>query len=332
MRITPSLSISLGRIRNFEKMNRSKALHIRTPLIESIYLGRRLGKQVYLKMENLQPTGSFKIRGIGLLCQSGRDKGIRHFVSSSGGNAGYAAAYAGRKLDISTTVFVPSTTPPEFRQQIEAQGAEVRVTGEVWDETHEAALRFAQARGALYVSPFDHPLIWKGHSTIVDEMVEDIGKPDAIVLSVGGGGLLCGVIEGLQRHELNTTPIVAVETEGTASLAASLKQGKLVSLDKVTGVAKSLAAKTVAKKAFERATRHPVQSMVVTDTEAIRACIEFADEHKCLVEPACGASLSVAYQRSTILEKADLIVIIVCGGIGSNLAILQTWRSSLGSI
>src|SRR5512136_2544023 len=100
-------------------MNTKKALHIRTPLIESLPLSRRWGKQVWLKMENLQPTGSFKIRGIGLLCQTGREQGSKHFVSSSGGNAGYAAAYAGRKLHIPTTVFVPSTTPPDFRQQIE---------------------------------------------------------------------------------------------------------------------------------------------------------------------------------------------------------------------
>jgi len=87
----------------------SSELHIRTPLIESLALSQKLGKEVSLKMENMQPTGSFKIRGIGLLCQTGKDQGIRRFVSSSGGNAGYAAAYAGRKLNVPTTVFVPST-------------------------------------------------------------------------------------------------------------------------------------------------------------------------------------------------------------------------------
>ena len=312
-------------------MNISSALHIRTPLIESLPLSKGWGKQVFLKMENLQPAGSFKLRGIGLLCQAGRDQGVKHFVSSSGGNAGYAAAYAGRKLNISTTVFIPNTTPSVLRQQIEAQGAEVRVVGDVWDETHEAALRFSQAVDALYISPFDHPLIWEGHSTIVDEIVEDIGKPDAIVLSVGGGGLLCGVFEGLQRHDLTAIPIVAVETEGTASLAASLKAKKLVTLEEISGVAKSLGAKTVAQKAFEWSSQYRVQSVVVTDAEAIDACLHFADEHKCLVEPACGAALSVAYQRHTVLEQANRIVIIVCGGIGINLEIMQGWRSSLGT-
>jgi len=305
----------------------SSSLHIRTPLIESLPLSEKWGKQVFLKMENMQPTGSFKIRGIGLLCQTGRDEGVGHFVSSSGGNAGYAAAYAGRKLAVPTTVFVPSTTPARLRLQIEAQGAEVTVVGDVWDETHEVALEFSRARDALYVSPFDHPLIWKGHSTIVDEIVEEIGQPDGIVLSVGGGGLLCGVIEGLRRHSLTATPVVAVETEGTASLAASLQAGKLVTLEQITGVAKSLGAKTVARQAFEWSRQHPVQSVVVTDSAAIDACVQFADDHKCIVEPACGASLSVAYRRYAILEKADRVVIVVCGGIAVDLELLQTWRS-----
>ncbi len=277
-------------------------------------------------MENLQPAASFKIRGIGLLCRSGLDEGAKRFVSSSGGNAGYAAAYAGRRLGVPTTVFVPSTTPPELRRQIERQGAEVTVAGGVWDETHETALRFAQVHDALYVPPFDHPLIWRGNSTLVDEIVEEIGAPDAVVLSVGGGGLLCGVIEGLRRHGLAAVPVVAAETEGTASLAASLKQGRLATLDKVTGVAKTLGARTVARTAFEWATQHPVRSVVVTDADAIAACVRFADDHRCLVEPACGASLSVAYQRHRALEEAARIVVIVCGGIGVSLESMLAWR------
>lgn len=303
------------------------ALHIRTPLIESLPLSKGWNKQVWLKMESLQPAGSFKLRGIGLLCQDGQDRGVRHFVASSGGNAGYAAAYAGRRLDVATTVFVPKTTPLTMQECIQAQGAEVRVVGNVWDETHEAALKFSQAMDALYISPFDHPLIWKGHSTIVDEVLEDIGKPDAIVLSVGGGGLLCGVIEGLRRHDSTSVPIVAVETEGTASLAASLRAERLTTIEQITGVARSLGAKTVAQKAYEWSREYRVRSVVVTDTEAIDACLHFADDHKCLVEPACGASLSVVYRHHPLLEYAERIVVVVCGGIGIDMETMQQWRS-----
>jgi L-serine/L-threonine ammonia-lyase len=306
----------------------SNPLHIRTPLLESLALSNRSGRRIFLKMENLQPTGSFKIRGIGLLCQTGQTDGIAHFVSSSGGNAGYAAAYAGRMLHVPTTVFVPTTTSLELREKIAFQGAQVEVVGDVWDETHQAALNYSQGMEALYVPPFDHPRIWEGNSSLVDEIIDEMGSPDAIILSVGGGGLLCGVIEGLRRHKLNT-PIIAVETQGTASLAASLEQGKLVTLDRITGVATTLGAKTVALKAFEWSQQHPVRSVVVTDDAAIRACLDFADEHKCIVEPACGASLSMAYGNHPVLGNTNRVAIIVCGGIGTNLKMLQTWQSKM---
>jgi L-serine/L-threonine ammonia-lyase len=305
------------------------ALHIHTPLIESFPLSKRTGRRIWLKMENLQPAGSFKIRGIGLLCQQGKREGVSHFVSSSGGNAGYAAAYAGRKLSVQTTVFVPETTPSDARRKIASQGAGVKVVGSVWDEADEEALAYSRKVSGLYVSPFDHPLIWEGHATIVDEIARETDKPDAIVLSVGGGGLLCGIIEGLQRNGWQDVDVLAVETEGTASLATSLKQGRLVTLDKITGVATTLGAKTVAQGAFERALRHPVQSVVVTDAEAINACVQFADEHRCLVEPACGASLSLAYSRPESLTGAESVVIIVCGGIGVTLEKIERWRKRL---
>jgi L-serine/L-threonine ammonia-lyase len=304
-----------------------KPLHIRTPLVESLSLSETWGKRVLLKLENLQPASSFKIRGIGLLCQTGKRDGVEHFISSSGGNAGYASAYAARQLGAKITVFVPTTTPPDLRRQIELQGAQVKVAGDVWDETHQEALTLSDQVGALYIAPFDHPLIWKGHSTLVDEIADEIGKPDAVVLSVGGGGLLCGVVEGLQRHGWKDVPVIAVETEGTASFSASLQQGKLVTLKEVTGVAKTLAAKTVARKAVDWAKHHPIRSVVVTDADAVSACLAFANDHRYLVEPACGASLSVAYNRQPILQEAETVVVVVCGGIGVDLARLRQWQT-----
>ena len=153
-----------------------------------------------MKLENTQPTGTFKIRGIGNLCLHAVKKGVKHFVSYSGGNAGNAAAYAVRNLGVKTTVFIPSTTPVDAIAKIEGQEAEVIVEGNVWDETAEYASDFAEEVKGHYISPFDHPLIWEGNATIIDEIAEEIDKPDAIILSVGGGGLFCGVNEGLLRN------------------------------------------------------------------------------------------------------------------------------------
>ena len=306
-----------------------KHLHINTPLIESSPLCKKAGLKVLLKLENTQPTGSFKIRGIGHLCQKGKKEGKNHFITSSGGNAGIAAAYAGRNLGVKTTVFVPTTTPYDTILKIKEQGAEVIVKGDVWDETDKYALDLAEKYDGLYISPFDHPLIWEGHSTIVDEIAMEIQKPDAIILSVGGGGLLCGVVEGLHNNYLQDIPVIAVETEGADSFAASQKAGKLITLKSIDSIAKTLGAKTVSRQTLEWNKNHEIKSVVVSDKQAVSACIDFANDHRFLVEPACGASLAVVYEQLEVLKEVKSVVIIVCGGIGVDLDKLKKWKELL---
>lgn len=302
------------------------SLHVQTPLIESIPMSSKSGLKVFLKLENTQPAGSFKIRGIGHLCSRARDEGKTHFISSSGGNAGFAAAYAGHRLGVKTTVFVPSTTPESTIRKIRELDAEVVVRGNVWDETDRYARELAAETQGLYVPPFDHPLIWEGNSTIVDEISKQVEKPDAIILSVGGGGLLCGVLEGLHRNGLQDVPVIAVETQGTGSFFASQKAGTLVTLEKIEGIATSLGAKRVAGQALEWSNKHEIRSVLTTDRQAASACVEFAEHHRFLVEPACGASLAVTYNHHEILRPAQTVVVIVCGGIGVDLDKLREWR------
>ncbi|XP_040982193.1 serine dehydratase-like isoform X2 [Aquila chrysaetos chrysaetos] len=134
-----------------------KPFHIISPTLESLPLSRAAGTKVYMKLENIQPTGSFKIRGIGRLCQEAAKKGCRRFVCSSGGNAGLAAAYAAKKLGLPVTVVVPSTTGPTTVRKLEELGAEVEVSGQVWDEANKRALELAQTEGWVSIHPFDHP-------------------------------------------------------------------------------------------------------------------------------------------------------------------------------
>jgi len=304
-----------------------KNLHLNTPVIESSSLNEKARQKIFLKLENTQPTGSFKIRGIGHLCQMAKEEGKTQFISSSGGNAGYATAYAGYKLNVATTVFVPATTPSDTITKIEELGADVRTKGNVWDETHEHALAYSGEVNGLYVPPFEHPLIWEGHATIIDELKNQTGKPDAIILSVGGGGLLCGVLEGLHRNNWQDVPVLTVETEGTASFAKSVEAGKLITLDKITGVATSLGAKTVSAKTLEWNKNHQIIPRIVSDQEAVSACINFANDHRFLVEPACGASLAIAYNHPEVLKEYSSVLIIVCGGIGVDLEKFNEWES-----
>ncbi len=306
-------------------------LHIETPLFESPCMSMVDGQSVLLKMECFQPTGSFKIRGIGLLCQEYVEQGVGRLVCSSGGNAGFAVAYAGKRLGVPVTVAVPETTPDEVCRRIRSESAEVLIHGTDWDETHEFALELSQKTNCGYVPPFDHSTLWRGHSTLVDEIVAQGRKPDAVVVSVGGGGLLCGVIEGLSRHGWQDVAVIAVETAGTRSLARSLEAGKLVTLNRIGGVATSLGAKRVAARALALAQTHNVVPWVVTDSTAVSACLRFARDHRVLVEPACGASLSVVYDKAEVIEAAGTVLVVVCGGIGVNVEKLLEWQAEFSS-
>lgn len=307
------------------------SLHITTPLLKHGSLSAALGKPVALKMENLQPSGSFKLRGIGTMCQRAAENGATRFVCPSGGNAGFAAAVAGAALSIRTTILVPQTTHESVRKKIRDIGAEVIVHGAVWDETNEEAIRLCKAPGVVYIPPFDHPDIWDGNATLIDEAVTQAHAAgfdfDVVICSVGGGGLLCGVLEGLHRNGKANVPVIAVETDGAASLNAAVLAGELVTLPAITSIATTLAAKRVAQQAFDWTRRHDVRALTVTDAQAVDACLRFADDMRILVEPACGAALSVAYQQLPVLKEFHAPLIVVCGGIGVDLAKLETWKN-----
>ncbi|MBP2167244.1 L-serine/L-threonine ammonia-lyase [Erwinia toletana] len=264
-------------------------------------------------MESSQPTGSFKLRSAGHICRYYAENGAKAFISSSGGNAGIAVAHSGRNLGLPVTVVVPETTSARAKQLIEQEGARLIVHGKVWSEANDFALSLATDE-IIYVHPFDHPLLWEGISTIVDEVISEGVKPDAVIVSVGGGSMLSGIAQGLEQHQLSSIPIYAVETHGTASLNASLKAGKLVRLDNVSGIATTLAANQVCNKAFEVASKLDVKSMLVSDTEALSACRKFLNDHRVLTEPACGVSLSVLYDKKIRFNPADNVLVIVCGG------------------
>jgi L-serine/L-threonine ammonia-lyase len=302
-------------------------LHIETPLFESRPLTLRSGKEIWLKFESMQPTGSFKIRGIGQACQEYVSQGAKRFVSSSGGNAGIAVAYAGRRLSVPVVVVVPKTTTNRARAFIQNEGAEVIVHGTSWHEANTLALSMLKETD-YFIHPFDSPLLWKGHASMIDEIAVSGTKPEAVVLSVGGGGLLCGVIEGLQRNKWTDVPIVAVETEGAESYAASVREGHLVELAAITSVATSLGARQVCNQAYTWSKTYPIKNVVVSDRSAIAACERFIEDHQVVVEPACGASLAAVYDNVPELSPFSSVLVIVCGGVTSTIAQIQRWSKN----
>ncbi|KAM6051943.1 serine dehydratase-like isoform 2-T3 [Chlamydotis macqueenii] len=256
-----------------------RPFHVVSPVLESLPLSRAAGTQVYMKLENVQPTGSFKIRGIGRLCQ------------------------------------------------------------EVWDEANKRALELAECEGWVSIHPFDHPLVWQGHASLVRELKDSLEtKPDAILLAVGGGGLLAGVVAGLHQVGWQDVPIVAAETWGAHSFHAALAAGRLVSLPDITSVAKCLGAKMVAARALECTRECHIISEVVEDAEAVRAVEQFLDDERMLVQPACGAALALLYtgrlqrlqREGRLRTPLASVVVVVCGGSSIRVAQLQALKRQLG--
>ena len=307
----------------------------RPPLPPSFALLTTHASRIFLKLENLQPSGSFKSRGIGnlirqsLLTHPTPDQ--THFYSSSGGNAGLACVTAATSLNRPATVVVPLSTKPLMVAKIRTAGAhEVIQHGASWAEADKFLREELLAKDAngVYVPPFDHEDVWDGASTIIEELEE---KPDAVVCSVGGGGLFCGIQMGLERRGWGDVSVLAVETEGAASLATSLREEKLVTLEQITSMATSLGAKRVAQKAFELGQKKRVKSVVLSDAEAGMGCWRLADDERLLVEPACGVSVALCYDGRLKkllpgLTEGSKVVVVVCGGSDITLQTLYQFR------
>jgi len=308
-------------------------------------LSEHLGHPVLLKMDTLQPSGSFKIRGIGQRCINAVRDGSRHFVSSSGGNAGLAVAFSGKALKIPTTVVVPETTPSYMVGKIRSYGAQVVVYGKVWDEANKHAVELAKQPGHVLIHPFDHPDLWDGHASIIREVKDQIGefgftKPGVVVTVVGGGGLLKGLLQGLDEVGWSDVPVLACETKGADSFSQALQSGKLVTLPAISSIARSLGALTVCPSVLEhslsRNSQYPssLQSVVLSDPQALVACARFADDQRVLVEPACGVGLALVYEKGSallkLIEKTNApVLVVVCGGNMVSVEDVVKWRSAL---
>ncbi|KAL5016426.1 hypothetical protein ScPMuIL_006015 [Solemya velum] len=309
-----------------------KPLYMVTPTIQSGPMTKIAGFKVFLKLENLQQPGSFKIRGLSNLCVKAADEGCLRIICPSGGSAGMAAAYAARNLGLKCTIVIPETTPSSVGDQMRNEGADVIVQGSVWDESNEYAKQLAKSHdGYTYVHPFDDPDIWEGHASMILEAAEQLPcRPDVVVASVGGGGLMNGILHGMWKVGWNDVPFVAMETEGANCFNASLNAGKKITLPAITSVAKCLGALTCSSTSLEYTSKHKIISQLVTDKQAVHACLEFADDHRMLVQPACGASLSTVYsgvinqlQAEEKLPKVSSALIIVCGGSIASLGLLN---------
>ncbi|KAL2887866.1 serine family amino acid catabolism-related protein [Ceratocystis lukuohia] len=324
---------------------------IETPCVRSSILSRAAGCNIWLKLDNLQPSGSFKSRGIGNFIAktaAAATSPVRFYCSSSG-NAGLACVTAANAVGLPATIVVHSRSSPVMVAKLKALGATVYVAGNALADA-DAYLRselLPNDPSGVYVSPYNHELVWAGAESVVDEVVAQMDVPiDAFVCSVGGGGLLNGMIQGVQRHRNNSylsvvseTQFVAVETDGADSLNACVREGRYTGLTGITSMAASLGVMQVSKRTWDLFQSENVHSVVVSDAQAALACVRFADDERIMVELACGATLAMAYdgllekrvKKDGMPWKDHNVVLEVCGGSGVSWKILEEYYEKYAS-
>lgn len=272
-----------------------------------------LGRDVWLKLECMQVTGSFKARGaLNRVLSLSPVEAARGIVTASGGNHGLAVAYAGRAIGVPTTVYLPCLTPEAKAKRIERWGARVVRAGEVWDDAHAAALEHAAKNSLRYVHPFADPEVVAGQGTIALELFERAPDLDALVVAIGGGGLIAGVAAAARLLRPGIR-VVGVEPVGAPTLHESVRQGRLVELPAITTKAGTLAPRKSDAYTFEIIRSVVDEIVLVTDDEMKDAA------RWLLVNAGVGVELSGAAAVAALLAgKADLLdakapCALVCG-------------------
>jgi threonine dehydratase len=284
----------------------------RTPLVRSTQLSLRLGAEVYLKLECLQKTGSFKPRGaFNALLSLTQDERATGVVGVSGGNHAQGLAYAASSLGIRATVCMPASTPANYLDATRGYGAEVVLCRDIAAAFAEAERR--RSAGMTLVHPFDDPRVAAGQGTIGLEIAEDLPDVSRVFVSIGGGGLIAGVATAL-RSLVPAARIVGVETAGADAMARSLAEGRLVELPAITSIARTLGAPRVSESTLS-VVRELVGEVHVVDDAATFRSLEFLLERtKLLTEPAAACTLAAAERQAEEFSPGEKIVLLLCGG------------------
>ncbi len=282
-----------------------------TDLIESDYYSDLTGAKVYLKPENMQRTGAYKVRGayykISTLSDEARAKGL---ITASAGNHAQGVAYAAKCYGCKAVIVMPTTTPLIKVNRTKALGAEVILHGDVYDEACGHALQLAKEHGYTFIHPFDDPAVATGQGTIAMEIYKELPLVDIILVPVGGGGLATGV-STLAKLLNPRIRVIGVEPEGAACLTASLKAGRAVTLPTVSTIADGTAVKTPGSVVFPYLQKNLDSVITVPDQELVEAFLDMVENHKMIVENS--GLLSVAALRH-IDCRGKKIACVLSGG------------------
>ena len=284
---------------------------LETKLVYSEYLSAQTGNRVYLKPENMQFTGAYKLRGayykMSTLTKEERDKGL---ITASAGNHAQGVAYAAKCYGAKATIVMPTTTPLMKVNRTKSYGAEVVLYGDVYDEACKKALELSEEHGYTFIHPFDDLTVATGQGTIAMEIVKELPLVDYILVPVGGGGLATGV-STLAKFLNPKIKVIGVEPAGANCLQESLKAGKVVTLPGVNTIADGTAVKTPGSKLFPYLAENLDDVITVEDEELVVAFLDMVENHKMVVENS-GLLTVAALKHLNVKDKR--IVSILSGG------------------
>ncbi len=282
-----------------------------TKLVYSDFYSAQTGNKVYLKPENMQFTGAYKLRGayykLSTLTKEEREKGL---ITASAGNHAQGVAYAAKCYGVKAVIVMPTTTPLIKVNRTKSYGAEVVLYGDVYDEACEHAYELAKEHGYTFIHPFDDPVVATGQGTIAMEIFKELPLVDYILVPVGGGGLATGV-STLAKLLNPKIQVIGVEPAGANCLQESLKAGKVVTLPKVSTIADGTAVKTPGNKIFPYLVKNLDNIITVEDEELVVAFLDMVENHKMVVE---NSGLLTVAALKHLDVKGRKIVSILSGG------------------
>ncbi|MBS6218179.1 MAG: threonine ammonia-lyase [Clostridiales bacterium] len=284
---------------------------LNTNLIYSPALSKSTGNQVYIKPENMQVTGAYKIRGayykISTLSEEEKSRGL---ITASAGNHAQGVAYAAQASGVKATIVMPTTTPLVKVNNTKDYGAEVILHGETFDDAAALCAQLAEERGLTYVHPFNDPAIATGQGTISYEIFQDLPDVDIILVPIGGGGLATGVSTLAKLLNPNVT-VIGVEPVGAASMKASLEAGHIVTLPAIDTIADGVAVKTPGDQIFPYIQKNLDDIITIHDSELVDAFLDMMERHKMVVENAGLLTIAALHHLNC---KGKNVVPVLSGG------------------
>lgn len=294
-----------------EARERIKDICVNTKLIYSPFFSQESGNEVYIKPENLQITGAFKLRGasnkIGKLNDEQKSRGL---IASSAGNHAQGVAYSAKRLGIKATIVMPETTPFIKVQSTKNYGANIVLKGKVYDEAYEEAKRLEKENGYTFVHPFNDVDVMAGQGTIGLEIIDELKDVDAILVPIGGGGLISGISVAVKSINPNIK-VIGVQAEGADPMKVSFDTGKLTYAEKVDTIADGAAVKKPGDLTFEVIKNYVDEIVTVSDRELMEDVFIVLEKHKLIAE-ATGVMSLAALKRLDF--KGKKVVSLISGG------------------